>query len=531
MATATRGLNLDALARTVCDVESRLKDRLETAVILEALGYKDEDAREHGFRNLFDLAEGVRRVATPYAWEEPLREAPRKRESGFRLYLAGMFYNLGWVIMLIALFLGGQSLWAAKDMPVAVSTAVGLGVVLGLVCTGGVQQFAAWKLIYYHLQGNDPLARFVMRRSLLWGGLVVLAAMAGFAVLAVAVIGLPPSMAALGATYLGMIGAYRLAVTPVYAMKKFVALLVSSLAALAAMFTAYPLLTMAGVDRTTAVVASQLLGLGALLGTSLLFLYWFVFQEKEEERKPEDPPFYSLPEKPTKVNPPRFWVLAYDGLPYLLYGTMYFVFLFGDRLVSWFGGAGPFAVNYNSTYHIGVDIALLVLVPITAVKFPLIYRLSEYLEASSKDTAVPDTEAFSRKVARFHRGLSLRVLLAATVFTLLAGTFADGIVGFAGGMAESVAVFRYALVGIVLFSLFLSNAVFAMAFRRVMAMGVLLLVASGMNYALSGFFAVSFGPMAAVAGFVLASLFLAVTSSAYLVSLRRGGDYAYYAAF
>jgi len=107
MATATRGLNLDALARTVCDVESRLKDRLETAVILEALGYKDEDAREHGFRNLFDLAEGVRRVATPYAWEEPLREAPRKRESGFRLYLAGMFYNLGWVIMLIALFLGG----------------------------------------------------------------------------------------------------------------------------------------------------------------------------------------------------------------------------------------------------------------------------------------------------------------------------------------------------------------------------------------------------------------------------------------
>ncbi|MEK6851726.1 MAG: hypothetical protein AABY30_04220, partial [Candidatus Thermoplasmatota archaeon] len=499
MTETVAGLPLDAIARTVTEVEPNLKDRFDAAVVLEILGYKDADARALGYSTLFDLADAVKDAARPYAWEEPLRDPPRVRESGLQLYLGGMFYNVGWMIMLVALFMGGQSLWAARDMPVAVSTAIGLGVVLGLVCTGGVQQFAAWKLIYYHLQGNQPLSRFVMRKSLVLGGLLVLAVAGAFAVLAVAVIGLPLAIAGLGAGYLVLIGMYRLAVTPVFAMKKFVAMIAMSLAALVAMFGTYHILVAAGLDRVGAVVASQAVGLAILLAVSLLTMWAIVFAEREEVRRPEDPPFYARRELPKKVNPPRFWVLALEGTPYLLYGTMYFIFLFADRLVSWFGSqAGPYALNYNSAYQIGADLALLVLVPITAIKYPIIYRFSEFLENRSKLSPSDRPEAFCRGVAAFHNGLTVRVAAASLTCVVVAYVLAPNLVGFAGGAADSVAVFRLSLIGVVLFSLFLSNAVFAMAFRRIGAMALLLVVAAVLNYVLAAAFVRTFRADAAV---------------------------------
>lgn len=525
-------LALDAIARTASEIEPRPKDRLEATVILEALGYKDEDARALGFGDLFELADAVRDAARPYAWDEPTSEAPRRREHGFTLYLVGMFYNIGWVIMLVALFMGGQSLWAAANMPVAVSTAIGLGVVLGLASTGGVQQFAAWKLIYYRSQGNAPLARFVMRRSLLWGSIVLVGVALVAGALEVSVVGLPAPLAALSVGFLLLIGAYRLAMTPVFALKKFVALVLASVLALVTMFVAFRVLGMAGMDRVGAVVASQVFGLAVLLGTSVLFMRSFVFAERKEGPRSDDPPFYARRDLPTVVHPPRFWALAYDGVPYLVYGTMYFVFLFGDRLVSWFSpGLGPLALNYNSTYQIGVDLALLLLVPITAIKFPLLYRLSEYLEATSRRSSAVHPQSFGQGVARFHDGLLVRVVAASVLFAAVAFAFADGIVRFAGGDAQSVAIYRFALVGVVLFSVFLTNAVFAMAFRRIRAMAGLLVVAAAANYVLGALFAQAFGPQAVVFGFLVSALFLGASSSAYVLRLRRSADYAYFAAF
>jgi len=525
-------LALDAIARTASDVEPRPKSRLEAAVILEAIGYKDEDARGHAFADLFDLADAVKEASRPYAWDEPVIEAPRRRDRGATLYLVGTFYNIGWMIMLIALFMGGQSLWAASNMPVGVSTAIGLGVVLGLASTGGVQQFAAWKLIYYRSQGNTPLARYVMRRSLLWGsvGLVIVAVLAG--ILEVAAIGLPAPLAALSVGFLLLIGAYRLAMTPVFALKKFVALILASAVALGAMFAGFRLLAWAGVDRVGSVVASQVLGLGVLLALSIVFTRAFVFAERRDAGRPDDPPFYAAREMPTNVRPPRFWALAYEGLPYLVYGTMYFVFLFGDRLVSWLApGLGPLALNYNSSYQIGVDLALLLLVPITVVKFPVIYRLAEYLEVSSKGADAIRPGTFAEAVARFHTALLVRVLTASAVIGVLAYLAADWIVPFAGGDAQSVAIFRWAILGVFLFAVFLANAVFAMAFRRIRAMAVLLIVAAILNYGLGVLLAMTYGSGAIVWGFLLSATFLGVASFVHVRRLGRDADYAYFAAF
>lgn len=174
---------------------------------------------------------------------------------------------------------------------------------------------------------------------------------------------------------------------------------------------------------------------------------------------------------------------------------------------------------------------LLVLVPTTAVKFPVIYRLAGYLEATSHASSAVRPDPFRHAVARFHDGLLVRVLAASAIFAAVAYVFADGIVRFAGGDAASVAIYRSALPGVVLFAVFLANAVFAMAFRRVRAMAILLVAAATLNYVLGVVLSMTFGPNAIVLGFVVSALFLAVASSAYVLRLRKSADYAYYAAF
>ncbi|MFQ6107811.1 MAG: lipopolysaccharide biosynthesis protein [Thermoplasmata archaeon] len=519
---------LDSIARTVSEVEGRPKDHLEVAVILEILGYSDEDARGAGFEELFDLARAVHPSVSRYSTEENLKEEREPRPSGMRLFLAGMFYNLGWMIMLISLFLGGQSLWAAKDLPVEVSTAIGMGVVLGLVSTGGMQQFTAWKLIYYEMQGNAPLARFIMKRNLVIGA-GILAGTAGLLVVVnTLLLSFPISVVLTAVYFLALIGTYRLFATPIFAFRRFWALISISISALAAMFASYFVFASIGIERARAVVSSQSIGLAVLIASSVYFAYRYVFSDCEE-RDEDEPPFYARPDLPKNVKAPRYWVLAYEGLPLVLYGTLYFVFIFGDRLVSWLG-AGPFMINYNRTYQIGVDLALLLLIPITGVKFTYLYTLSDHLEEKLKLIDITDPAAFRKALRDFYRRMVVGVSVFGMLFLAVAFLAGDWVVGYAGGNAESAIVFKWALLGIFFFGIFLTNSVFSFCFRKntaivaVLAVGCVL--AYGTSYILS-----TISPWFSVFGFVMSSFFLAAASSFVVRTMMETADHTYYQAF
>ncbi|MFQ6061351.1 MAG: exopolysaccharide Pel transporter PelG, partial [Thermoplasmata archaeon] len=463
-----------------------------------------------------------------YSVEEDIEEKEERKQNSLILFFAGMFYNLGWMIMLISLFLGGQSLWAAKDLPTHISTGIGMGVLLGLVSTGGIQQFTAWKLIYYQLQGNRPLARFVMERNLIVGSLILLGTFALFLVLNAFLLELPVQVIVLAVYFLLLIGMYRLFATPVFAFRRFKALLLISFTALLVMFASYFLLASSGIERVGAVISSQSLGLAVLIFSSAYFTYRYVYSEYEE-RDEDEPPFYSRPELPKKVKAPRYWVLGYEGLPIILYGTLYFVFIFGDRLVSWLG-AGPMMINYNRTYQIGVDLALLLLIPITGVKFTYLYRMSDYLERSLKNTEISNCPSFNEALKSFYRRMVIGVTLFGGLFVLTAFLISDWLVDLGGGSAVSITVFRWALLGIFFFGLFLTNSVFSFCFRKNRAIVSVLAVGCVLGYCLSYLFS-TLNSWYSVFGFVLSSFFLATASFFVVFDMLRKADYTYYQAF
>lgn len=523
---------IDRLARTVAEVESKFKDPMEVAVVLEILGYSDKFARKHGYRDLFHMSGEVFSSVERYGWNNPddiIYPTKPKDPHTIKLFFMGMFYHLGWMIMLIALFLGGQSLWAAKNIPVGVSTAIGLGVLLGLVSTGGIQQFSAWKLIYYHYQNNKPLTQFIMKKNLIYGAAII-----GFTALLIGllnyfVISLPLNLLGLTFFYMCMIGVYRLFITPVFAFKKYKELILCSVGALVLMFASYYGLKYFGFENTLAVLYSQTIGLTGLILVSGFFAYMFIIRDTGGKND-DEPEFYSRPHEPKNVKAPRTSILLFEGMPHFVYGTLYFVFLFGDRLISWLGH-GPFNLNYNRSYQIGVDVALLMLIPITGVKFAYLFKLSDYLEKALRDTKLTEPEKLSSKLMVFYRKMMERILLFGTLFLLIAFYFAGVLIAYATGTAESVTVFRWALLGILFFSIFLANAVFSFSFRRNKSIAIVLAFGCIFNYILSYSLSTYFVKWYAVFGFVIAAGILAGASTVTTYMAIRKADWTYYSAF
>lgn len=519
---------IDAIARTVSEVEGHPKDHLEVAIILEVLGYTNNDAKEAGFVNLFELAKTIHWSISHLSVEDYIEEEEEQKQNSMLLFFAGMFYNLGWMIMLLSLFLGGQSLWAAKDLPTHISTGIGLGVMLGLVSTGGIQQFTAWKLIYYQMQGNKPLAIFIMKRNLIVGAGILIMTWVLFLILNTLMLKLPIQVILITLYFLTMIGVYRLFATPVFAFRRFKALLLISFLALAVMFASYFILDSLGIDRVGSVITSQSLGLVVLIFISAYFAYRYIFSERVVSDE-DEPPFYARPDLPKKVKPPRYWVLLYEGLPLILYGTLYFVFIFGDRLVTWIG-AGPLIINYNRTYQIGVDLALLLLIPITGVKFTYIYRLSGELEKNLTEIDIANWPNFKIAMQRFYKRMVIGVSFFGGIFVFTAFLLGDWIVKYGGGSNESALVFKWALLGIFLFSLFLTNSVFSFCFRKNKGIVIVLAIGCILAYSLCYMFS-NIHHWYSVFGFVLGTFFLASASFFLVSDMLQRADYTYYQAF
>ena len=100
--------DLDALARAVLEVDEKVKDYLEAAAILEAIGVTPRVARELGYSNIFELAKEVMKIIDYYrltvgeifAEEKPTRL--QKMMDAVKLFISGAFFSAPWLLITIS---------------------------------------------------------------------------------------------------------------------------------------------------------------------------------------------------------------------------------------------------------------------------------------------------------------------------------------------------------------------------------------------------------------------------------------------
>jgi len=230
------------------------------------------------------------------------------------------------------------------------------------------------------------------------------------------------------------------------------------------------------------------------------------------------------------VKAPRLSLVFFQMSPLFIFGTMFYVFLFFDRLTAWIPVA-PFSQIYNVHYQFGADLALLVLIPLTGVTYYFLQGLFDLMRDNSSGINIVDRTrlktAIGRRLAKMF--VCMSIVAVVSIFTLW--QYAGAIIQAANGGPESVLVFRLSLVTYSLFAFFLANTSISFSFRRYSVPAVLLLVGALSEVSANLWFPSLVAAWIPIYGLLLSVILVTVASSVNTLRFVMQAHYFYYSSF
>jgi hypothetical protein len=480
---------LHKTARSISEIQPGLDSIPDIVVFLEVLGYKDSTATENGFAGLYDLAAHLYEFSDLYASRAEASVAHEKWLEmpvpgvGRRL-LQGIGLSFPWLGALTMLLLFGVSLWLVYGLPASFTTAMIIGVFLGLVVSEGPLQLFQRLVSFYYNQSNLSEMKRAIKRSALFFSLIGLG-MVGLVYAVCSAENIPGNLMQLTVLVSASILGIRASYVIIYSLKKFIQLVASYAVALSSIPTVYFLL----YNIIPGTLPRYLTALGtALIVLSVVPIYYIyrVFTANSVASL-DDLKRHRL--NPIVVNastiPSSFSVQFWEGVPYYLFGTFFFIMLFGDRILSWLYNPVHVAngillpLVFNPAYHLGADLALLVVLPASVIQYTLLTNASEMLSNLSLRTSISkygQADDFLRR--RYRLMLICTVVSSATVAGILI-QFAPQIMGALGGSSVSLRILETAAVANVLLTVFMANSLFLIYLNKVKPVLVVAAVGAG----------------------------------------------------
>jgi hypothetical protein len=494
---------LQKTARSLVEIQPDLHTITDIVVFLEVLGYTNKQVAENGFVDLYDFAVHLHGFLDHYVDGSAAQAAaggvlqvpvsPASRRVGEALSLA-----FPWLSSLIVLFTFGVSLWLVYGLPLSITTSLIIGLFLGLVASEGPMQVFQRLFVFHHDQGNLPEVRRVLKRSY-YAIAVLIVAVTGLILLGGLLSGVPLSLVLLSSVAAVTMLTNRVSYVAIYALKKFGQLVISYALAIAALLCVFFLTD--GFVPVTLTRYLDALGVAFIVLAVAPIYYGYKVFSAPSAASLTDEARRSL--NPLVVNSrtirSRFRVQAWENAPYYAFGTLFFMMIFGDRVLSWMfnpvhvvdGVRLPLV--FNTTYHLGADLALLVIFPAAIAQYVVMTPISEELTNLLVSTKVTETESIDRFLRDRYTVLALASILTSALAASVLVLLAPEIMARLGGPALSVRILQVAALSNVLLSTFSGNSLFLMFMNRtkslvgIAAVSVCILAVAGFFFAGTGF--------------------------------------------
>ena len=170
--------DLDALARAVLEVDEKVKDYLEVAAILEAIGVTPRVAKELGYPDTFELAKDVMRIIDYYrltlgeisAEEKPTRL--QRMMEATKLFISGVFFSAPWLLITISYMLFGISLLPVYEEPLR-ATAIDMALILSIIITSILPPMFMRKLQFHFYQEDYATSQKILMLYYVIGALTI----------------------------------------------------------------------------------------------------------------------------------------------------------------------------------------------------------------------------------------------------------------------------------------------------------------------------------------------------------------------
>jgi hypothetical protein len=519
-------------ARSIAEIQQSVNNMADVLVFLEVLGYDDRTAKKNGFDSLQELAKYVYNFVDAYDEQRPDASSSAMEVPSTKRRLAeSLSMIFPWLGSLVLLFVTGVSLWMAWGLPADVTTAFLAGVFLGLVVTEGLLQNYNRLFSFYYSQTNIGEVKRSIKRSYALAGVILsgtVAVLYGASVLA----NIPLELATIAAISTVTISIHRVSYVIMYALKKLAHIGISYSMAFATLAGVFFLAPDAIPDVTVRYFAALGSAFAVLSCFAIYHHYKIMGQSSTSIVAKNAPHFYS----PLTVNDntitSRLGVQVLECLPYFVYGTFYFVLLFADRAIAWFFNPAAVAaangtilpLSFNSVYHIGADLALLVILPVAIIQ----YVITSPIYALVHNRAITLKVSESKKIDWFLQ-YSYRKLMAASIAVSIAGAVAlnlaaPAVIGELGGSEASLRILAFASAGAVFLSMFVANGVFMIFLGKAKTLAEVALAAA-LIVIVGGVFLAQYGFENAVIAYLAATMFAGLASTVIMrVAIRKAGS-------
>jgi len=393
------------LLRHVIEANGDLQDVMDMAATIESLGWSDRRVEEtFGQPTVFDLAQDLFDEYLVVVRSEPV--PPRLDLTWYQVlrqllgdFLHGLTFALPMAVSVSSMIILHISISSFQYFSVPQATALAMATFLSFVVTGGFTQ--AMATTYYLLLGLQEagLIERTLYLIMRWGFVSAILVSAGVLVGDALFPMFPFSLALFLVVYLVLLSVLWLSFASLYVLRR--EYLLTLVTALAVMI-AYVLWR----NGQNAVVAQAVAMISATIITTVTWLMIFRRQSRRWDHT-------------GRIVKTRNSQLAYASGTYFLYGILYFVFIFADRLVSWTTATSfaPYSIWFRGQYELGMDWALASLIlPLGAIEAFVGYLIRWLMAAQ---THVPQRQVAS--LAGSTRSTYTR-LLAAYLVVAAVGT-------------------------------------------------------------------------------------------------------------
>jgi hypothetical protein len=461
---------LQKVARSIMEVQPNVNSIGDVLVFLEVLGYTNKAVRENGYENLYDLSKQaydfIGYFTEPVSIDSSLN-IPRKGRRIVEAVALTFPFVGSWSLLILF----GVSLWLSSILPLQVATAFLFGVLLGLAISQGVFQAFNRLFAFYFVQANLSETKRILSRSylLVAGALTVTLSLTSSAG---ALMGVPSDLILLSDLSAAMVSIHMISYVPLYTLRKLKEVLVSYGAGFATLLATYFFTASLIPDVTVRYLISLSEAFAVLSIAPLRYNYGIFVRGILNPVDKEAPHFY----RPTSISRhtihSRFSIQVWESLPFILFGSFYFILLFGDRILSWIYnpvtslGGTPLPFVFNVTYHAGADLALLILFPAMIIQYVMTTSIFEELFNLSDKLKANEAHKVDRYLRHRYTMVLLYSILATVVSAIILLSFGPMILGVLGGSQISYSILTVAVFGNIFISVFAINAQFLLFLNK-----------------------------------------------------------------
>ncbi len=397
----------DRLLQQVVEANGDLQDVMDMAATIESLGWSDQRVEDtFGQPTVFDLAQElfneylttVRSEPVPPRFDLPWYRVLRQLAVDF---LHGLTFALPMAVSVASMVILRISISSFQYFSVPQATALAMATFLSFVVTGGFTQ--AMATVYYVLLGLQEAGLIertlylIMRWGFVSAVVLALGVLLGDALFPM----FPLSLALFMVVYLILLSLLWLSYASLYVLRReYVLTLVTA----SAILIAYAIWR-AGYN----VILAQAIAM--ISATIIATLAWLVIFRRQSRRW----------DHTGRIVRTRNSQLAYASGPYFLYGLLYFVFIFADRLVSWTTATSftPYTIWFRGQYELGMDWALASLILPLAATEAFVGYFIRWLMAAQGHVSEHDVAALAVSSRNTYTRLMVAYLLVATAASLI----------------------------------------------------------------------------------------------------------------